>query len=344
MQLRHRLDLPTIAPDDEPSLTQSQDQQLETGLIEICDEVGRMMLRMGQVQEGWMYLQPTGNKSAAAEILRSITVTEENYEDMIAVLLHQGVDVGRGFELMLQHQGTCNSITFFDQAFADQPPEIQRAAAEPLLLHLHGELMESLAADVLRRRPDQAIQADETLDQVMESRPWILAEGGYHLDATHLASVIRISRVVQDPKLQRIAWELTQYGKRLGSQFQYPDDEPFVDFYPAHQTYYGILLGQNVDAGLTYFARKAQNCDPQVVGAAPIEIYVDLLQRIGRHADAIAAVIDLVPEDIPVARVLPTLVQLVKEHGDAEQAMQFCRDRDDPMAFVATKLAVMEAE
>ncbi len=70
---------------------------------------------------------------------------------------------------------------------------------------------------------------------------------------------IRIATVLEDDDSLRKAWDLTQYGRRLDHQFQYPGDEPFVDFYPAYTAFFAILLGENIDAGLKVFERKARS-------------------------------------------------------------------------------------
>ena len=206
-----------------------------------------MLLRDGQVAEGWMYLRPTGDVELARQLIEDVAITEENYDQMVQILLHEGVDIKRGFQAVLDQQGTCNSITTFEQAIAARGKKDRILAAGCLLDHLYNELCESIRGDILRREAPAG--DNESLLQMIESREWLLSEGGYHIDTTHLQSTVRIASVLEESSQWSKAWELTQYGKRLHHQLQYPGDEPFVDFYPAYATFYAILLGNDAEAG-----------------------------------------------------------------------------------------------
>lgn len=85
------------------------------------------------------------------------------------------------------------------------------------------------------------------------------------------------------------ALDLTAYGRRLSSQFQYKGDQPFEDIYPSHAFYLGALLGEDVDAAVEYFRERAESLDPREHGGLPVEAYVQLLDRLGRYAPAIGA-------------------------------------------------------
>ena len=37
-----------------------------------------------------------------------------------------------------------------------------------------------------------------------------------------------------------LAWDLTEYGRRLGRQFQFAGEEPFVDAYPASGLFFAV--------------------------------------------------------------------------------------------------------
>jgi hypothetical protein len=151
--------------------------------------------------------------------------------------------------------------------------------------------------------------------------------------------VIRLARVLDDhPSLQK-AWELTQYGRRLHHQFQYPGDEPFVDFYPSHAAYFNILLGRDVEIGLDVFHRKAMTADMQKVGTAPMEVYVDLLNRCGRPVAAIDTALKLVPDSVPSQRIVPLLIEMAETCGHFQPILEFCRKRKDVLGYSATSVA-----
>jgi hypothetical protein len=337
MRIRHRLGLPLVAKEDEAARPDDVERQLEIGLLDACREAGTMLIEEGKVGEGWMYLRPTGDLEFARKLIDNVPVTEENYDEMTQVLLHEGVDVRRGFQAILDQQGTCNSITVYDQFLAQRSQADRRAAAECLLEHFYAELTELVREDIVRREAPAG--ADETLADMIQSRPWILDEGGYHLDTTHLSAVVRIASSLEDPAMLRKAWELTQYGRRLNHQFQYPGDEPFVDFYPSYATYYATLLGENVDAGLKVFQRKARSVDTAQHGTAAVETYVDLLDRVGRPAEAVQAAIDLVPDDVPPQRIVPLLLDIASRAPADSKAydavLGYCEKHNDVLGYAA---------
>ena len=336
MQIRFELGLPVVASENEPRPAEELDRQLENGLVAACTEVGSMLLEEGRIREGWMYLRPTGNSQRAAELLGNIPVTDENADDLVQVLLHEGVDVARGFQLVLDRQGTCNSITLYDQAIAGRSKSERQETAALLLDHLYDELLESVRADVARR-DKQPASDEENLAELIEARRWLLDEGAYHLDTSHLSSVVRFARVLEEPAQLQKAWELTQYGKRLHHQLQYPGEEPFVDFYPAHSAFFGARLGKQVDSSLALFERKARTCDAAEQGTSAIETYVDLLDRIGRPQAAMEAAIELVPADVPAARLTPLLLELAQKAENFQPVYDYCQSQDDVLGYVTAR-------
>ncbi|MCH1494506.1 MAG: hypothetical protein L7U72_04695 [Rubripirellula sp.] len=339
MRTRIRLGLPLISPENEVKRAEDIERQLEQGLLDACRETGAMLIQLGRVGEGWMYLRPTGDMINAKKLLSDVDISEENYDDMVQVLLHEGVDIARGFQAVLDHQGTCNSITLYDQTIIARSKEDRAAAAACLLEHFYAELCEMVRADIANREAPAA--PDESLYDMIEKRQWILADGGYHLDTTHLASTVKIASILEAPEQIRKAWELTQYGRRLHHQFQYPGDEPFVDFYPAYSTFYSILMGENVDAGLTVFQRKARSVNAPEHGTGAMETYVDLLDRSGKHQEAIEIAVSMVPQEVPAQRIVPLLLEIAQKTKTIDDQdgftplLQYCKDKGDLLGYAA---------
>ena len=336
MQVRNKLGLTLVDSENEPDRSEEVERQLEVGLLDACREVGAMLIEDGRIGEGWMYFRPTGETKQAAELIARVEITDENYDEMLQVLLHEGVDVRRGFQAVIDQQGTCNSITVYEQSLVNRSNDDRKVAASCLLNHFYDELSEFVRADIAQRESPAA--EGETLGEMIEKRRWILDKDNYHLDTTHLSATVRIASVLDDPNEQEKAWELTQYGKRLDQQFQYPGEEPFVDFYPAYSTFYSVLRGENVDAGLKVFERKARTVDASQHGTAAIETYVDLLDRVGRHSDAINAAIELVPREVPSQRIVPLLIEIAGRAGDAagfEAVSEYCKTHNDILGYAS---------
>ncbi|CAD72628.1 MAG TPA: hypothetical protein DDX19_22795 [Rhodopirellula baltica] len=347
--------LPMIADPDEPlapatsEADKQRERELEEDLLDACRQAGAMLIQDGRIAEGWMYLRPTGDIELAKRLLEDIEINDDNYDEMTQVLLHENVDLRRGYNAVLKHQGTCNSITLYDQAIAARSRKDRQIAAECLLTSFYNELLSLVRDDFQNRGPDngvsaEAIEADAAklnLGELIAKYKWILGGGGYHLDTTHLSSTVRFATVIDDREMIDQALQLCQYGRRLPSDFQYPGEEPFVDFYPAHSAFFSALLGQSVDTALRMFEQKARTVDVNVAGAGAIETYIDLLDRVGRPAEALRAAIELFPDDVPVQRVLPELLAMArraKQAGDTsglDALEQFCFGRSDLLAVAA---------
>ncbi|MEM6979583.1 MAG: hypothetical protein AAF539_07915, partial [Planctomycetota bacterium] len=236
MQSRLRLGMPMVPDPDEINRTgtgndATRERELEDGLLDACRQSGAMMIQDGRIMEGWMYLRPTGDLELTKRLLESIEITEENYDDMVQVLLHEGVDLARGYRAVLEHQGTCNSITLFDQAIAMRPRHDRVAAATELLHHFYDELW-SLVQDDFRSRGPKHLSGDaghsdsieaelagSDLGKLICRHAWILGSGGYHLDTTHLSSTVRQATVLEKRSDLDLAVQLCEYGKRLPADF-----------------------------------------------------------------------------------------------------------------------------
>jgi hypothetical protein len=333
MKLRRQLGLPLLAGDATDGLTDQQRTKLEDGLIGACREIGAALLADGKIREGWMYLRPVGDKTEAAKLFGSVDASDENYEDLIEICLHEGIDIGRGYALVLERFGTCNAITTFDSSLARRPRAEQAPAARLLLKQVHADLLASVTADITRQEGQPP--REKTLHDLVHDRDWLFQDNSYHLDTTHLAATVRIARALTAPEDLRLALDLTEYGRRLSQQFQYPGDEPFDDMYPANALYFQALLGEKVDDALDYFRNKAETLDPQSHGYAAIETYIDLLSRLGRHEEALAAAMKFGLGSIQSLGNAPPLVELAHRTGDFAALLSHCRQKEDLLGFTA---------
>ena len=71
-------------------------------------------LESGKIREGWMYLKPIGDRVLAESLLKKVEVSENNLDEVIEISVSEGVAPAFGFSLVLEHYGTCNSITAFE--------------------------------------------------------------------------------------------------------------------------------------------------------------------------------------------------------------------------------------
>jgi len=115
MQARKDLDLPVVFdPEKEKELSEEVKRKLEDGMMAACREVGQHLFRAGRPEEGWMYLQPTGDRAFAKQLLREVPLNENTQAAVVEIGLVHGVDPEYGFRLMLEEHGVCDAITMID--------------------------------------------------------------------------------------------------------------------------------------------------------------------------------------------------------------------------------------
>jgi len=337
MKARYALGLPLTYSDAGDELDESTRTKLEDGLIEACRDVGTALLREGAIREGWMYLRPVGDRAAAAIELAKLEANEDNLDALIEVALHEGVDPKRGYGLVLEHHGTCNAITTYESVVVRQSTAAQQAAAGLLVEHVHRELLATVRADIAQQQGSEPPEA--TLKELVADRDWLFGEHSYHLDTTHLASTVRFSRLLDDETQLRLALDLTAYGRRLSSQFQYQGDQPFADIYPSHALYLGALLGEDVDAAIEYFRERAEALDPREHGGLPVEAYVQLLDRLGNYELAIDALLNFVQKQPDAtSQAVPLMLELSQKAGNYDKLKAFCRNHEDILGFATATL------
>jgi hypothetical protein len=333
MRARQKLGLPVVMSTSLDEVPEPARTTLEEAYLSACREVGTLLLAEGKLREAWMYLRPVGDKQLIAAALAGIAPNEENLQDLIEIALHEGVAPALGYQLVLQHYGTCNAITTFESLLLSRSRAEQQAAATLLLRTVHAELLANLRTDIARQEGREPVE--KTLAALVADRDWLFSDHNYHIDTTHLASTVRFARLLEEPAALELAWDLTAYGRRLSKQFQYAGDEPFGDVYPSHGLFFAAQLGRQVDEAREYFRAKAASIDPQEFGAAAAEVYVALLARLRRYDEAVDAAVSLLPAGVRTSGFAPSLLELSQLAGNYERLLAVCRERGDLVSFAA---------
>ncbi|HUY90270.1 MAG TPA: hypothetical protein VMV10_16150 [Pirellulales bacterium] len=330
LEARLRLGLPAVLTKSLDDLKEPVRSQMEEEYLKACREVGHLFLRDGRVREAWMYLRPLGEQAEVAAALENLTPDEENTEQIIEVALHEGVCPRLGFKLVLKNYGVCNAISMFDAQMHNRPKSDRQQVAALLVRQLHGDLFRTLQEEISRKqgKPPQ----EQTIEGLVAERDWLLDDNNYHIDTSHLAAVVRFALVIDDPADLRLAADLTEYGRRLSPMYQFAGQEPFVDSYPTHALFFRALLGEQVEEAAAYFRERAEQLAETDQAAAPAEIYVALLARLGRHAEALDASAALL-SNVRVSGFAPSLLELSQRTSDYRRLLEVSRASGDLVTF-----------
>jgi len=334
MQSRQRLGLPLDRRGNLDDLPEPLRSKTESAYLDACREVGALLAKAGRFREAWMYFRPTGDREVIADALSHVMPNDENIEELIEVALHEGVSAERGFGWMLGHYGTCNSITTLEGLAGSLPIADQQKCATTLVRHLYDELLGNVRGHIAQHEEAEPPTA-QSLSNLMEDRPWLFSNESYHIDTSHLSSTVRFARILTDPPVVMLALELAEYGRRLARSLQYPGEEPFADVFPSHRLFFLATLGENDDEAVRFFRRKAEQVALEDHGTAAIETYLILLNRLGRHAEALSEHGRLVPNDVTLSPYAPSMLEMARVSGDWPTYLEIAQQRGDLVAYAA---------
>lgn len=344
LQARHELGLPAVlegslAEMPEPSRTSYEDRY-----IEAVRRVGKSLLESGDLVAAWPYFRAIGEKEPIAEAIDAYEAVEgdDQIGQVVEIAFNAGANPKRGFELILEHYGACSSITAFDHL----PPEdaVRSHCASLLIRHLRESLLVNLRADI-EHRGQPVPPEGASIPEVLEGRSWLFDDEGYHIDVSHLASVVRMALLVGDLESIRLAIELTDYGRRLSDRHRYEGEPPFEQTYEDYAIYLRAQLGESVDEAIQHFRDKLPPVDPDGDGdTVAAQVLVRLLVRLERFDEAI----DVAAEHLaglPEASLLcPSLPQLCRRAGRLDRLAEIARDRGDLVSFLAARLDLQGSE
>lgn len=335
MKKKNQLGLPLLHPTSLVDVPADQRADFENYYVDSARETGSLFLKNGQLAEAWVYFRTIQEPDAVAEALEQTTLPDDydKSQELINIALYEGANPVRGLQFLLQSNGTCNTITAMDQALQGLDSKNRQKSSAMIVRHLYDELSMTVKAEVERRMPLPPSAKEPSLRELIMGREWLFQEGNYHVDVSHLNSVVRFARFLDPgtPELEQ-AVQLAEYGTNLDTQFQYPGEAPFEEFYPSHQHFLNVLLGRNVDEAMAYFQHKLDvepdEPDQQMIAY----VMVDLLVRSGRIDQAMeVAGKHLRFLDEPSF----SFAELCTKAGKPEAWAEASREKGDLVAFTA---------
>lgn len=340
--LKHRLELglTLLQPTSFDEVPAEQQEVFEERYVAVARQVGDLFLAEGNIPQAWLYFRTIREPEKVAKALDAVDVGREasqETEDLIGIALYEGANPVKGLELLLRTHGTCNTITALDQQLQQMAPDVRRNSAALLVRELYDNLTHTVRRDVEQR--EEKVPPDESLEGLISGRDFLFDDGNYHIDVSHLHSVVRFARFLAplDAELTK-ATELAEYGSKLAVQFQYPGDPPFDSFYAAHVQYFKVLANDERDLSLKYFEQRLENeTDPQSQQLIAY-VLVDLLGRIGQHARALEFGAKYL-RDLEASSGF-SLARLCRQAGRLDTLRDVARDRRDLVGYTAALLEV----
>jgi hypothetical protein len=341
LKARHELGLPLLSVGKLADLAEPARTQYEEKYIAAIRLVGSRHLQKGDIPTASAYYRAIAETEPIAQAIDAF-VPSENDETLGAVIeiaLNHGVNPRKGFELILENYGTCPAITAFEQ-LPPQGESVRAACAERLIRHLHGELTANLRAEIAHR--GQVVPPEGTLIAgLVAGRPWLFTDDAYHIDISHLSSVVRMSLLARDREAISMAADLTAYGLCLSPRLVFEGSPPFEKIFEDHGMYLKALIGRDREAAVAHFRRKLSQATEQNEESDPVpaaQVLVNLLLECGEtdHAiDVAAAHLAGIPES---SLACPSLNELCQRAGRSDRLAQVARETGDLVGFAAARL------
>ena len=340
LKARHELGLPLIMSGNLANLPEPARTQYEEKYVAAIRLVGSRHLEAGDIPTAWAYFRVIAETEPVANAIRDYRPTEndDRLGAIIEVAFNHGVIPERGFELIMEHYGTCPAITAFEQL----PPHeaaTRTACAGRLIRHLHRELTANIRSDIANRSEVPPPEGT-SIALLLADRPSLFADEGYHIDVSHLAAVVRMSLLVPDPDVMTLAVDLTEYGRRLSPRLVFDGPPPFEKIFEDHGIYLRAILGEDVDSAIARFrAKLTVEDDRETDASAPAQILINLLLQAGKVDAAIDVASDHLAGIPEAALGCPGIAQLCLRAGQPQRLARIARDQGDLVTFTAALLA-----
>jgi len=338
LRARHELGLPLIHPGSLNDLPEPLRSKYEERYVDAIRTVGGRLLAAGDIPGAWPYLRAIGEPEPVAKAIDAYVPTEgdEQLNQIVEVAFNQGANARKGFELILEHYGTCSAISAFEHLPADDAT--RGACADSLVRQLHNHLLGNLRAEIAQR--GQPLPAKpESIADLIRGRDWLFHDEAYHIDVSHLAATVRVAPLLTDSQSIALAADLTDYGARLSERFRYEGEPPFENTYEDHGFYLRTLLGQEVDRGIAHFRAKLPAPGQEDRGALlAAQVLVGLLARLNRLDEAIEIAAQYLADVPESALICPGPAALCHRAGQPDRLARIAQEHGNLVHYAAALL------
>lgn len=344
------LGLPVGRPESLGDVPKEHRPAIEEAYRGAAREAGQSLLDSGDVIRAWSYFHAIGEPDAVRDALekmpiRSADAPDFDYErdqQLSHIALFEGANPKKGVEMLLSSVGTCSTITSLDQAQQSLSAKDRADTAEVMVRSLYADLKRTLTADIEQRAP--MLRPAKTLTDLLVGRDEIFTGGNYHIDVSHLSSVVRFARAIEPPnECLGMAIELCEYGRRLEPSLQYNSEPPFDTFYPAHLQFFSALnaVGSDdespIDKAEAYFRKKLAD-EPDVPDQRLIAyVLTDLLMRCGRTDTALDLAAEYLADSGPETGF--SFAELCQSTERLDRLKQYAEEKGDVLGYLAGKFA-----
>jgi len=345
MEKRQQLGINPIPTGPAQEIPEKFHADYEETIRQAGRQVGELFLKDGNLPQAWAFYRMLNEPSPVRAALEAFQPQEGvDMQPVVQIAYYEGVHPRKGFDWILERFGLCNAITTLGSQELPHPIEDKQYCLGRLVQTLYGELRERLLAEISRQEeaPPEAALPHGTpgvVRRLVETRPWLFEDDFYHIDVSHLSSVVQMSIHLPPGKDLDLVRELCAYGQHLSGRFHNPGEPPFADFYRAYDHYLGIVGGTEIEEGLEYFRQQVSNGNAEEIGTYPAEVLVNLLLKVNRPNDALKVARKYLAATDNRQLSCPSLAELCQKVNDYQTLADVAREQGDPIHYLAGLLA-----
>jgi hypothetical protein len=318
----------------------------EEAIRSAAREVGGLYLKAGNIPHAWPFFRMIDEPQPVRAALESHRPgPDEDIQPLVQIAFYEGVHATRGFDWILDRYGICNAITTAGSGEGAHADEVRQHCIRTLVRALYNELRARLTAEIEHRfniPPDGADAPPDTpgiVRKLIVNRDWLFEDEAYHIDTSHLSSVVQMSMNLSPCPELNLARELCAYGAKLTGRFLGREDPPFDKGYADYEVYLSILAGDDVEAGLKHFREKVETTDVQEYGTFAAEVLVNLLLKLDRGAEAVAVARKYFANPEGRQLTCPGLNELCQRFEDWGTLADVAKEQGDAVHYLAGRIA-----
>jgi hypothetical protein len=342
LKKRHELGVSPLPTGPSNELPEKILDEYEEGIRVAGRLVGGLFLEEGNIPQAYGYFKMLNELEPVRKALEKYELPEgQDAQPIIELAFHHGAHPRRGFEWVLERFGICSAITamgsYMNSGNFPHGTQARDDCLKLLIRSLHAQLVQRLHYEITRK--EGKAPESQSVAELIAGRDWLFEDDNYHVDVSHLSSVVQMSS--QLPKCEELALlrELCQYGQHLSPQFLGQGDPPFEDIHKDYGHYYNAIAGVNVEEGLAHFRNKAENPDPDDPANRAAEVLVNLYLRVDRPADALAAARQFLVGADDRNLTCPSITELCRKVNDYRTLSEVAKERGDAVNFLAGLIA-----
>ncbi len=337
--MRKRVELGVTPFPTGPSseLPEASHEAYENAIRDAGRAVGALYLEKRDFAKAWGFYRMLGEPERMFAALENYEpAPDDDTYGIVEIAWQHGVHPQKGFDILLGRSGVCSAITMVSSANLAANPDLREYCIKKLVRALHEQLKERLRGEI--EASDIPLSAGATISEMMASSPDLFGDDMYHIDVSHLSSVVQLAAHLPKCDELDLAIELCEYGQHLSPNLRGDMPAPFDEGYPDYAKYLDILAGRKVESNLGHFRAKI------AVAATggdtfPAEVFVNLLLRLDRLPEALAVAKQYLGD--PDLRDLscPTVTELARRSGDFATMAEVAKTAADPVNYLAGLIA-----